>query len=85
MSGKCYFLGSVFSQQKFEVMDTKALSVSQLLDGLCVTWLGLLFLLPEVLTPVLPPSSDHPLFYFPGLVPSLSLSCCRLRFPILPT
>ena len=35
MSDECNFLGSVSSQQKFETMDVKALSMSQLLDSLC--------------------------------------------------
>ena len=34
--------------------------------------------LPEVLTPVLGPSFDLPLFYFCGLFPSLSFSHCHL-------
>ena len=33
----CNFLGSVLSQQKFEATDVKALSVSQLLDTLCLS------------------------------------------------
>ena len=37
MSDECNFLGSVSSQQKFEAMDVKALSMSQLLDSLCYT------------------------------------------------
>ena len=43
---------------------------------------GVLFVLPEVLTPV----SDLPLFYFHGLFPSLSFSHRHfgLLFPILP-
>ena len=32
MSGKCMLLGFVSSQQRFEVTDIKALSVSQILD-----------------------------------------------------
>ena len=35
---------------------------------------GVLFVLPEVLTQVLRPSFDLPLFYFRGLFPSLSFS-----------
>ena len=35
MSGECNFLDSVLSQQRFEVMDIKALSASQLLDSPC--------------------------------------------------
>ena len=35
MSGECNLLCSVSSQQKFEAMDVKALSVSQLSDGPC--------------------------------------------------
>ena len=43
--------------------------------------------LPEVLTPVLGPSFDLPLFYFRGLFPSLSFSHRHfgLFFPTLPT
>ena len=43
--------------------------------------------LPEVLTPVLGPSFDLPLFYFRGLFPSLSFSHRHfgLLFPILTT
>ena len=43
--------------------------------------------LPEVLTPVLGPFFDLPLFYFCGLFPSLSFSHCHfgLLFPILTT
>ena len=46
-----------------------------------------LFVLPEVLTPVLGSSFDLPLFYFCGLFTSLSFSHCRfgLLFPILTT
>ena len=46
-----------------------------------------LFLLPKVLTLVLGPSFDLPLFYFCGLFTSLSFSHCRfgLLFPILTT
>ena len=46
-----------------------------------------LFVLPEVLTPVLGPSFDLPLFSFRGLFPSLSFSHHHfgLLFPILPT
>ena len=33
MSGECNLLGSVLSQQKFEAMDIKALSTSQLSDS----------------------------------------------------
>ena len=48
---------------------------------------GVLFVLPEVLTKVLGPSFDLPLFYFHGVFPSLSFSHHHfgLRFPILPT
>ena len=35
MLGECNFLGSVLSQQKFEVTDVKALGMSQLLDRPC--------------------------------------------------
>ena len=35
MSGECNFLDSVSSQQKFEVMDIKPLSMSQLSDRPC--------------------------------------------------
>ena len=47
---------------------------------------GVLFVLPEVLTPVLGPSFDLPLFHFHGLFPSLSFSHRHfgLLFPILP-
>ena len=43
--------------------------------------------LPEVLTPVLGPSFDLPLFYFHGLFPFFSFSHCHfgLLFPILTT
>ena len=34
MSGECDLLGSVSSQQKFEVTDIKALGTSQLLDSM---------------------------------------------------
>ena len=34
LSGECNLLGSVSSQQKFEMTDIKALSASQLLDTL---------------------------------------------------
>ena len=46
-----------------------------------------LFVLPEVLTPVLKPSFDLPFFYFCGLFPSLPFSHCHfgLLFPILTT
>ena len=37
MSGECNLLDSVLSQQKFEVMDVKALGMSQLSDRLCYT------------------------------------------------
>ena len=42
----------------------------------CANWAqpGVLFALPEVLTLVLRPSFDFPLFYFRGLFPSLSFS-----------
>jgi len=33
MSGECNLLGSVLSQQKFEAMDIKAFSASQLSDS----------------------------------------------------
>ena len=48
---------------------------------------GELFVLPEVLTQVLGPSFDLPLFYFCGLSPSLSFSHCHvgLLFPVLTT
>jgi len=48
---------------------------------------GVLFVLPEVLTPVFGPSFDLPLFYFHGLFPSLSFSHRHfgLLFPILTT
>ena len=47
----------------------------------------MLFVLPEVLTPVLGPSLDLSLFYFHGLFPSLSFSLRHsgLLFPILIT
>ena len=50
-------------------------------------WPGGLFVLPEVLTQVLGPSSDLPLFYFLRLFPSLSFSHLHfgLLFPILTT
>ena len=50
-------------------------------------WPGALFVLPEVLIPVLRPSFDLPLFYFCGLFPSLTFSHHRfgLLFPILTT
>ena len=35
VSGECNLLGSVSSQQRFEVTDVKALGTSQLLDSLC--------------------------------------------------
>ena len=35
LSSECHLLGSVLSQQKFGVMDIKALGMSQLLDRLC--------------------------------------------------
>ena len=43
--------------------------------------------LPEVLTPVLGPSFDLPVFYFHGLFPSSSFSHCHfgLLFPVLTT
>ena len=41
MSGECMLLGSVSSQQRFGVMDIKALSVSQLLGlGQTMSWLS---------------------------------------------
>ena len=41
MSGECMLLGSVSSQQRFGVMDIKALSVSQLLGlGQTMLWLS---------------------------------------------
>ena len=48
-------------------------------------YLGVLFFLSEVFTPVLGPSFDLPLFYFHGLFPSLSFSHHHfgLLFPIL--
>ena len=50
-------------------------------------WPGVLFVLPEVFTPVLRLSFDLPLFYCCGLFPSLSFSYCQfgLLFPILTT
>ena len=57
--------------------------------GLALCKLGLVMsaVLPEVLTPVLGPSFDLPLFYFRGLFPSLSFSHRHfgLLFPILTT
>ena len=60
-----------------------------LLPGPALCKLGLVRspVLPEVLTPVLGPSFDLPLFYFRRLFPSLSFSHCHfgLLFPILTT
>ena len=57
--------------------------------GLALCKLGLVrsAVLPEVLTPVLGPSFDLPLFYFHRLFPSLSFSHRHLGllFPILTT
>ena len=53
--------------------------------ALCKLGLARSAVLPEVLTPILGPSFDLPLFYFRGLFPSLSFSHCHfgLLFPIL--
>ena len=55
--------------------------------ALCKSGLVRSAVLPEVLTPVLGPSFDLPLFYFRGLFPSLSFSHRHfwLLFPILTT
>ena len=55
--------------------------------ALCKLGLVRSAVLPEVLTPVLGPSFDLPLFYFHGLFPSLSFSHRHfgLLFPILTT
>ena len=62
---------------------------SFLLPGPALCKLGLVrsAVLPEVLTPVLGPSFDLPMFYFRGLFSSLSFSHCNfgLLFPILTT
>ena len=54
---------------------------------LCKLGLGRSAVLPEVLTPVLGPSFDLPLFYFCRFFPSLSFSHhhFELLFPILTT
>ena len=53
----------------------------------CPMQIGVLFVLPEVLTLVLERSFDLPLFYFRGLFPSLYFSPRHfgLLFPILTT
>ena len=55
--------------------------------ALCKLGLVRSAVLPKVLTPVLGPSFDLPLFYFRGLFPSLSFSHLHfaLLFPILTT
>ena len=54
---------------------------------LCKLGLARSAILPEVLTLVLGPSFDLPLFYFCGLFPSLYFNHCHfgLLFPILTT
>ena len=55
--------------------------------ALCKLGLVRSAVLPKVLTPVLGPSFDLPLFYFRGLFPSLSFSHCHfaLLLPVLTT
>ena len=121
MSGECDLLGSVSSQQKFEVTDVKALGMSQLSDRPCYSsrlldrpcyssrvsdrsvlqlrvpvqfylenkrkihprgMPGVLFVLPEVLTPVL--GTSFVLFSWAFLL-SFSHRHSGLLFPILTT
>ena len=74
MSGECMLLGSVSSQQRFEVTDIKALSASQL-SGLGQTVLQLSGLKQTVSQ--LLDKSVLQLYFIRGLFPSLSFSHCH--------